>query len=189
MGPRTNFAVYPAIRLKMAVNRQDVEKMVMTAPGFLKSFQEFLHEWEEESSLPWYLAMSNLAHYVVESYERGITDEFPNLFAAVESLLCKSEPELKDLITVGLFEDIQNIASHRDFGANPFRQWLGPRSVIAWNEADAFTQRVAVWTAQQRPRWWEFWRRRAGFDSTKALKQVKSPELRKIIEAQFRKEE
>ena len=133
--------------------------------------------------------MGELAHYIVESYGRGTTEELPNLFATVESLLRKSEPELENLIAVGLFEDIQNIASHRDFGANPFRQWLGPRSVIVWNEVDAFTLRVAAWTAQQKPRWWQFWRRRTGFDSAKALRQVESPELRKIIEVEFRKEE
>ena len=173
----------------MPVNRQDVENIVATVPGFRKSFQTFLQEWEPEGSLPWYIAMSELAHYVVESYGRGITEEFADLFATVESLLNKSEPELENLIAVGLFEDIQNLASHREFGALPFRRWLGPRSLIVWSEVDAFTQRVAVWTAQQRPRWWQFWLRRSGFDSTKALAQVESPELRKIIEAQYRKKE
>jgi hypothetical protein len=148
-----------------------------------------LQEWEAEGPLPWYLAMCELAHYVVESYGRGITDEFPNLFATVESVLCKSQPELENLIAVGLFEDLQSFASHKDFGANPFRRWLGPRSIVVWDEVDAFTQGVAVWTAKQQPRWWQFWRPRRGIDSTKALKQVESPELRKIIEAQFRKKE
>jgi hypothetical protein len=171
----------------MPVNRQDVENIVATVPGFRKSFQTFLEQWEPEGPLPWYLAMSELAHYVVESYRRGIMDEFPDLFATIETLLCKSERELENLIVVGLFEDIQNVASHRDFGARPFRQWLGPRSSVVWDEVDAFTRRVAAWTAQQKPRWWQFWRRCSGFDSTKALRQVESPELRKIIEAEYRK--
>ncbi len=171
----------------MPLSRQDVESIVATVPGFRNRFQEFLQEWEPKDSLPWYLAMSELAHYIVESYGGGITDEFPNLFATVETLLGKSEPELGNLIAVGLFEDIQNVASHRDFGARPFRQWLGPQSLVLWDEVDAFTQRVAAWTAQQRPRWWQFWRRRSEFDSTKALRQVESPELRKVIEAEYRK--
>jgi NTP pyrophosphatase (non-canonical NTP hydrolase) len=173
----------------MPVNREDIENLVGAVPGFRKSFQMFLQEWEPKGSLPWYLAMGELAHYVVESYGRGITEEFADLFATVESLLNKSEPELENLIAVGLFEDIQNVASHREFGAHPFRRWLGPRSLIVWNEVDVFTQRVAVWTAQQKPRWWQFWRHRSGFDSTKALAQVESPELRKVIEAQYRKKE
>jgi hypothetical protein len=181
--------VYPATQTAMPVNRQDVENIIATVPGFRNSFQEFLQEWETEASLPWYLAMGELAHYVVESYERGITGEFPELFATIETLLGKSESELENLITVGFFEDLQNVASHRDFGAHPFRQWLGPRSLVVWDKVDAFTQRVADWTAQQKPQRWQFWRRRRGFDSTKALRQVESPELRKIIEAQYRKKD
>jgi len=171
----------------MPVNRQDVESIVVAVPGFRSSFQEFLQEWAPDGPLPWYVAMSELAHYVVESYGRGITAEFPDLFATVEALLSQADPELENLIAVGLFEDIQNIASHRDFGAQPFRKWLGSRSLVVWDEVDAFAERVAAWAAQQRPRWWQFWRRRSGFDSTKALRQVESPELRKIIEADYRR--
>ena len=172
----------------MPVNPEDVENIVLVAPGFRKSFEKFLEEWASEKSLPWYLAMSELAHYVVDSYADGITNELPDLFATVESLLGKSDPELENLIAVGLFEDIQNVASHRKFGAAPFRQWLGPRSLVVWDEVDAFTRHVALRTAQQKPRWWQFWRRKV-FDSTKALDQVENPELRKIIEAGYRKKE
>jgi hypothetical protein len=171
----------------MPVNQQDVEKIVSAAPGFRKRWDEFLEEWKAERPLPWYLAMSELAHYIVDNYAHGATNEFRELFATVESLLNDSDPELENLIAVGLFEDIQNVASHRSFGAVPFRQWLGPRSLVVWDQVDAFTLRVAAWTAEQKPRWWQFWRRRSGFDAAKALSQVKNPELRKIIEADFRK--
>jgi len=88
---------------------------------------------------------------------------------------------------VGLFEDIQNIASHRDFGATPFRQLLGPRSLVVWDEVDAHMKRVAAWGARNKPRWWQFWRRRRAFDAKQALEQVENPELKKIIEANYRK--
>jgi hypothetical protein len=64
--------------------------------------------------------VGEFAHYVVESYAQGITVEFQNLFSTVESLFQNPDSELENLIAVGLFEDIQNIASHRDFGAAPF---------------------------------------------------------------------
>jgi len=95
--------------------------------------------------------MSELAHYVVESFAKGVTVEFPNLFSTVEALLQKSDPEIENLITVGLFEDIQNIASHRDFGAAPFRQFLGPRSLVLWDEVDAGMKRVAASEARNKP--------------------------------------
>src|SRR5207244_2351427 len=53
-------------------------------------------------------------------------------------------------IWVGLLEDIQNIASHRSFGPDIFRLWLGPQSLIAWDEVNRGMQKVAEWAAQNR---------------------------------------
>lgn len=171
----------------MAVNRDQVERLVAAAPNFRSSWEGFLKKWEGDKSPPWFVGISELAHYVVESYAQGDTVEFPNLFDTVELLLQNPAPDLENLIAVGLFEDLQNIASHRDFGAAPFRRWLGPRSLVVWEEVDANMKRVAAWEAENKPRWWQFWRRRRGFDVERALKQVENAQLKKIIEANYRK--
>lgn len=171
----------------MPVSRERIEGLVATAPNFRNRWEIFLKEWENNPPTPWYIAMSELAHYVVESYAEGTTTELPNLFKAVEALLENPDPELENLIAVGLLEDIQNVASHRNFGAAPFRQWLRPRSVVLWDEVDANMKRVAAWEAENRPRWWQFWRRRSVFDAAQALKEVENAELKKIIEANYRK--
>ena len=172
----------------MPANREQIEQLVAAAPNFRNRWEGFLKECEEEEEVPpWFLGMSELAHYVVESFAKGVTVEFPNLFSTVEAFLQKSDPEIENLITVGLFEDIQNIASHRDFGAAPFRQLLGPRSLALWDEVDAGMKRVAAWDARNKPRWWQFWRRGSVFDAKQALGQVENPELKKIIEANSRR--
>jgi hypothetical protein len=48
-------------------------------------------------------------------------------------------------------------------------------------------KRVAAWQQTQKPKWWQFWRIRKAFDAEKALFQVQSPELRKILEAEYRR--
>ena len=171
----------------MPANREQVEQLVAAAPNFRNRWEAFLREWEGEALPPWFLGISELAHYVVESYAKGVTVEFSNLFSVVEVLLQNPDPELESLIAVGLFEDIQNIASHRDFGAAPFRQLLGPRSLVVWDEVHAGMKRVAAWEARNKPRWWQFWRRRRVFNAKQALEQVENPELKKIIEANYRK--
>jgi len=94
--------------------------------------------------------------------------------------------EVQNLIWVGLLEDIQNIASHRSFTPDVFRAWLGPQSLIAWDDVNRGMQKVAEWTSQQR-------RRDDGspsvgsFDPEAALSQVENPELRRIIEQMYRK--
>ena len=173
----------------MPVNREDVERIIASAPRFRTRWEAFLKEWETEPSLPYYLAMGDLAHYVVENYAQGTTKEFPELFSTVEASLQSPDPEFENLITVGFFEDIQNIASHREFGDDVFRQWLGTRSAVIWDEIDAYMRRVGVWAEQQKPRWWQFWRRRKTLDPEKALSQVENPELKKIIESMYRKKQ
>jgi hypothetical protein len=51
---------------------------------------------------------------------------------------------------------------------------------------DEGMKRVAAWQQTQKPKWWQFWRKRRTFDAEKALSQVQSPELRKILEAEYR---
>jgi hypothetical protein len=164
-----------------------MERIIASVPGFRTGWDQFLNEWKTEEPLPYYLGMSELAHYVVENYSRGITTEFPALFSVIELLLQDPAPELESLITVGFLEDVQNIASHREFGANAFRRWLGTRSVVVWDEIDAHARRMDAWTGKRKPRWWQFSRRRKTFDSEKALSQVENPELKKIIESMYRK--
>jgi hypothetical protein len=171
----------------MAANREQLEQLVAAAPNFRNRWDGFLKEYEGEEIPPWFVGMSELAHYVVESYANGVTVEFPNLFRTVEALLQNSDSEIENLIAVGLFEDIQNIASHRDFGAAPFRRLLGPRSLVIWDEGDAGMKQVAAWEDQNKPRWWQIWRRRRVFDAKQALEEVENPELKKIIEANYRK--
>jgi hypothetical protein len=171
----------------MPANREQIEQLVAAAPNFQNRWEKFLREYAEQEPPPWFVGFSELAHYVVDSYAQGITAELPGLFGTVETLLQNPDPELVSLIGVGLFEDIQNIASHREFGLAPFRQWLGPRSLVVWEAADAFTKRKAAQVARNKPHWWQFWRRRPVFDADQALKEVENPELRKIIEANYRK--
>jgi hypothetical protein len=171
----------------MPANREQVAQIVAAAPNFRERWEGFLKGYEREEVPPWYVGFSELAHYVVENYSQGVMVEFSNLFGTIETLLQNPDPELKNLIAVGLFEDIQNIASHRDFGAAPFRKWLGPRSLIVWDNVDANMRQVASWATQNKPRWWQLWRRRSVFNAKQALEEVESPELKKIIEANYRK--
>jgi hypothetical protein len=170
----------------MSGNREAFETIIATVPDFEPRYQKFLADWQGEET-PWYLAMGELAHYIVETYGEGNTSVYKDLFATIELVLRNADTELQNLIWVGLFEDIQNIASHRSFGANVFRPWLGPQSLIAWDEVDRGMQKVAAWASKQKPRWWQFWRRRS-FDSHAALSQVENPELRRIIEQTYRKD-
>ena len=80
----------------MPVNQQDVGKIIAAAPGFQGSWNEFLEDWKAESPLPWYVAMSELALCIVDNYAHGLTNEFLEFFATLESLLDDSDPDVHD---------------------------------------------------------------------------------------------
>lgn len=164
---------------------QEAFETILTAvPDFQPRYQRFLSDWQGEDT-PWYLAMGELAHYVIETYEEGDTTHYQELFSAVERVLQNGDSEVQNLIWVGLLEAIQNIASNQSSSPDVFRAWLGPQSLIAWDEVSRGMQKVAEWVSQQR--------RRDGrsptvnsFDPEAALSQVKNPELRRIIEQMYR---
>lgn len=169
------------------MNRGQLERIIAAVPNFRARWDSFLKEWEPDGEPPWYVGMSELAHYVVDCHSQNLTSELPSLFSTIEDILREPEADVENLIAVGLFEDIQNIASHREFGAAPFRERLGARSLQIWDEVDEGLKRVAAWQQTQKPKWWQFWRKRKTFDAEKALLQVASPELRKILEAEYRR--
>lgn len=107
----------------ISVSQEAFETIVATVPDFQPRCQTFLAEWQGEDT-PCYLAMGELAHYIVESYEQGDTAQYQELFPAVEHVL--QNGEIQNLIWVGLLEDL-----------------------IAWDEVNRGMQKVAEWAAQK----------------------------------------
>ena len=66
--------------------------------------------------------------------------EFPPVFGVAERMLVEGNGEVRTLIGVGLFEDMQGSA-HRlgDFWlSSRFRPWLGPKSTKVWDLVSEF---------------------------------------------------
>ncbi len=161
--------------------RAAFEKIIVSVPDFQPRYQEFLADWQDEDT-PWYLAMGELAHYIVETYEQGDTGSYAALFSSIDEVLGSGDSEIQNLIQVGLLEDIQNIASHRHFGPDVFCEWLGPISLDAWNEVNKGMQKIAERVSQRRAPCLP-----SSPDVESVLSQVKNPELRRIVEQMYRK--
>jgi hypothetical protein len=125
-----------------------------------------------------------IAHHLVDSLERGDLSEFPAAFAVLERCLLEGDEKAKELATVGIIEDIQNIASHRPFGPSVFYEWLGPESQAAWNELCEFWRKVAEAKAAGLPE--------PRSDQPPAPppdpSQIEDPVLRRMVESLYRRE-
>jgi hypothetical protein len=108
--------------------------LLRTCPDAQEVWNEHLLEWEGEHETVPYMGVSVFARHIVDSFKAGKTGSFPAVFQLIERLIIEGDEEVRDLAIVGLLEDVQNIASWRDFGSEVFTRWLEPNSRAAWYE-------------------------------------------------------
>jgi hypothetical protein len=79
---------------------------------------------EDASSRLFYIDVGEIARFIIEKYKGGQTGSFSLLFNNIENILGSCDKETKDLITVGLFEGIQNIGGSDIDYYFGFNKWL-----------------------------------------------------------------
>ncbi len=117
----------------MIVPAQVMPGFLSRVTGFASSWSEHLAWWDDETPGE-FVSVAELAHYLVGRYAAGDTKDFAAAFAWAEQVLEEGEDDAQALISAGLLESLQNVASHESFGPDVFRGWLGPRSTEAWEQ-------------------------------------------------------
>ena len=112
-----------------------VSDLLKALPSVKVRWDEHLEYWGDEER-GCYNDMSVFAHHIVECYQRGQTDEFGSVFALIERFISEGSPDVRELATIGLLEDIQTIGSPDRWGYKVYEQWLGSKSRIAWQEIE-----------------------------------------------------
>jgi hypothetical protein len=100
-----------------------------------REFPDFCGRWKKHIGF-WggnpagsYNDMAEFVHFVVEDvYEKGNLNETGRVFQLLERLLVDADEETRNLIGLGFFETLQNVASHRPDGNKVYEQFLGPMS-------------------------------------------------------------
>jgi hypothetical protein len=141
--------VFAAMGLK-PINRDEAVALLLargepsTSPVISvlrQAFPDFEVRWKEH--VAWwsrnpagsYNDMAEYVHLVIEGlYEKGKLDETRRVFQLLEKVLLEGDQETKDLIGLGFFETLQNVASHRPLGNRAYEQFLGPMSKKVWSE-------------------------------------------------------
>ena len=108
--------------------------LVETFPAFLPRWRKHLEWWQGEPAGQ-YNDMAEFVHFVVDDlYEKGSLDEMQRVFNCLEMLFTKGNQETRDLIGLGFFETLQNLASWRPYGNTVFEPFFGPTSKEVWKE-------------------------------------------------------
>jgi hypothetical protein len=119
----------------MITKPQIMPLLLEACPGFWPIWQEHLDWWKGEEPGA-YNNTSEFARYLIESFERGQTSEFPAAFEAIERILNQGDQESRDIAAIGIIESLQTIGSNHSCGEDVFIQWLGPTSRRAWSEIE-----------------------------------------------------
>jgi len=179
----------------MSASSECFAAVISDAPGFESRWRDVLARWEPEYPGD-YNAMLEFASYLVEQYQVGDTSCFAAVFAKVEHCAQSGDWEVLNLISVGLFENIQNLSSHRPIGQAVFLRWLGPKSRQLWDNMNEVWAELAELERQgrlvEKAPWWQFWRRSRsmvanGTSLDTMLQNVTNPDLRRIIESMHRR--
>ena len=118
------------------ITKSEVIPLLLAAcPGFQTPWQSHRAYWNGEEPGAFNDA-SEFAHYLVASYERKDTSEFPAAFATLETIFAGGDQEARDVAGIGVLEGLQNIGSNHSCGSDVFIQWLGPLSRRAWAQVE-----------------------------------------------------
>jgi hypothetical protein len=162
-----------------------LEAITSACPSFAPEILSLAADGASDSRL-----MAELASHVVDLFQEGQVECIPVAFELAEYMIADGTAEERHASIVGFLETVQNVASHRSFGARAFEPFLGTMSQRAWLEVNdiwqgktSLAEVVASETgAKLDPHWWQFWKRRDRRTPSQLLSEVENPELRRIIE-------
>jgi hypothetical protein len=79
--------------------------------------------------------MAEFVSFVIEDlYEKDRIDEVRRAFQLLEMLFVEGNQQTRDIVGLGFFESLQNVASWTPYGNKVFEQFLGPTSKQVWRE-------------------------------------------------------
>jgi hypothetical protein len=116
--------------------KQVMPRLIAEFPAFRPRWEKHLESWKGKTAGS-YNDIAEFAHFVVHDlYPNGNTADVQRAFALMEQWLVNGNRNLRDLITIGFLEDVQNVASWQAFGREVFTPFLGPQCRQAWNEIE-----------------------------------------------------
>jgi hypothetical protein len=92
-----------------------------------------------------YIVAGNLATWVVEGTPASGADDLRSFFDAVEKQIDHGTAEVRELMVVGLLEDIQNVSRHRNLSDELWIPFLGPSTLAMWRLL------CAMWDGRAQP--------------------------------------
>jgi hypothetical protein len=85
-----------------------------------------------------YIHAGALAAHLLALHRAGDREEFPAVGAAIERLHTDGDHSVRELMTIGVLEGIQNVWGNSGAQPDQFLPFLGPLSTTAWHDLNRF---------------------------------------------------
>jgi hypothetical protein len=110
-----------------------IQRLVDVCPEFKPAWQEYLASWEGTPTGE-FNHINALADWLVDLMAAQRLECFPSLFGEVEALLVGASADLRDVLVIGLLEDLQYLSTDRGVDPDIALAFLGPESRKSWFE-------------------------------------------------------
>lgn len=109
----------------------------------LRSYPQIKDEWallersKQYDERAVYTNATYLARHLVQSLGHAETAGFSELFSELDRIIKAGTPGVRNLMIVGLLEDIQNASIYASIPLQHWLAWLGPEAQVAWEMVTA----------------------------------------------------
>ena len=121
-----------------------ISALLLKLPSIRERWAEHCSDWGDEEPGA-YNDIGVIARHLQSLYPArptknhpSNTSEFSSFFDQVEDFFTLEQQEPTELLTIGLFESLQNITAPEYGGWSRFEPWLGSRSRRAWDQLIQF---------------------------------------------------
>lgn len=119
------------------ITKEQVMPLLLDAcPSFTDKWREHQAYWEDENLL--YVGLGEFARHIIELHKSNQIGEFSAIFEVIEKLHLEGDDYVKNALTIGLLEGIQNNAEHSELSPKEFVQYLQPESAKWWQQLNCF---------------------------------------------------
>lgn len=117
--------------------------LASSCPSFSDEYKKNIENksesyWFDGDKFLAYIALADFSHHIVDLYKANQTTEFKNIFSAIERLHIEGDDFVREAVTIGLLEGIQNIAGNSEIDPEVFTPHLLPESLKWWQKLNDF---------------------------------------------------
>ena len=113
-------------------------QIVEACPHFAATYASFLIEWQEAPYTPEYLVLADFSLYLIALLEAGNRQELDSAFATIERLHKDGDKYVREAVSIGILESLQNTNLHSTTRPEQFLHFLRPVSLRYWRKVQDF---------------------------------------------------